>query len=192
MIHAVHPLSTIPLCHLAYAPILHTNSPVSSPYISLQISWENFEKLMIKAFLLRWSCHSHNLFSLNVSHGPTYMQKLQKKKSFFSSFLNSNKATFLQMGQWTCSSLRVELRMQDNILGTQRYGRKNSELQITRNFYNILKDSCFSIPKHLHKFFVKCSLAFLYSSVFYNIIICPWCGPLYLSMMHKNPLQHVH
>ena len=83
MIHAVHPLSTIPLCHLAYAPILHTNSPVSSPYISLQISWENFEKLMIKAFLLRWSCHSHNLFSLNVSHGPTYMQKLQKKKFLF-------------------------------------------------------------------------------------------------------------
>lgn len=83
MIHAVHPLSTIPLCHLAYAPILHTNSPVSSPYISLQISWENFEKLMIKAFLLRWSCHSHNLFSLNVSHGPTYMQKRQKKKVSF-------------------------------------------------------------------------------------------------------------
>lgn len=115
MIHAVHPLSTIPLCHLPYAPILHTNSPVWSPYISLWISWENFEKLMIKALLLRWSCHSHNLFSLNVSHGPTYMQKLQKK-SFFSSFLNSNKATFLQMGQWTCSSLNVELRMQDNII----------------------------------------------------------------------------
>ena len=83
MIHAVHPLSTIPLCHLPYAPILHTNSPVWSPYISLWISWENFEKLMIKALLLRWSCHSHNLFSLNVSHGPTYMQKLQKKKFLF-------------------------------------------------------------------------------------------------------------
>ena len=189
MIHAVHPLSTIPLCHLPYAPILHTNSPVWSPYISLWISWENFEKLMIKALLLRWSCHSHNLFSLNVSHGPTYMQKLQKK-SFFSSFLNSNKATFLQMGQWTCSSLNVELRMQDNILRTQRHGRKNSELQITRNFYNILKDSCFSIPKDLQKFFVKCSLAFLYSSVFIILLfvhgvvpfIFLWCIKTLFSM----------
>ena len=28
------------------------------------------------------------------------------------------------------------LRMQDNILGTQRHGRKNPELQITRTFYS--------------------------------------------------------
>ena len=111
MIHAVHPLSTIPLCHLVYAPILHTNSLVSSPYISLQISWENFEKLMIKAFLLWWSCHSHNLFII-----PLTCKNCKKKKRFFSSFLNSNKATFLQTEQRTCSSLNVELRMQDNII----------------------------------------------------------------------------
>ena len=89
-----------------------------------------FEKLMIKAFLLWWSCHSHNLFIVPRTC------KTCKKKNFFSPFLNSNKATFLQMGQWTCSSLRVELRMQDNILGTQRHGRKNPELQITRTFYS--------------------------------------------------------
>lgn len=144
MIHAVHPLSTIPLCHLPYAPILHTNSPVWSPYISLWISWENFEKLMIKAFLLRWSCHSHNLFSLNVSHGPTYMQKLQKKKvSFLLSWTQTkqlsrkwdNELAPVSMLSWECKTI--------SFLGTQRHGRKNSELQITRNFYNILKDSCF-------------------------------------------------
>lgn len=88
MIHAVHPLSTIPLCHLAYAPILHTNSPVSSPYISLQISWENFEKLMIKAFLLWWSCHSHNLFTIPLTC------KNCKKKTFLFSFPGLKQSNF--------------------------------------------------------------------------------------------------
>jgi len=51
--------------------------------------------------------------------------------------------------------------------------------------------SSYTSHKEQVSFFVKCSIACLYSSVFI-IIICPWRGPLYLSMMHKNPLQHVH
>lgn len=139
MIHAVHPLSTIPLCHLVYAPILHTNSPVSSPYISLQISWENFEKLMIKAFLLWWSCHSHNLFII-----PLTCKNCKKKNvSFLLSWTQTKQLSCkrnkelapVSMLSWECKTI--------SFLGTQRHGRKNSELQITRNFYNILKDSCF-------------------------------------------------
>lgn len=116
MIHAVHPLSTIPLCHLVYAPILHTNSPVSSPYISLQISWENFEKLMIKAFLLWWSCHSHNLFII-----PLTCKNCKKKNvSFLLSWTQTKQLSCkwnkelapVSMLSWECKTI--------SFLGTQR------------------------------------------------------------------------
>ena len=106
-----------------------------------------FKNLMIKVFLIWWSCHSQ-IFSLKTFvMVPLTCKSCKKNLSFL--FPELKQRNFPANGTMNLFQSQSWVEKARQYFGNPKAWEKNSELQITTTFYNILKDS--NIPKLLCK-----------------------------------------